>query len=279
LNDLLDLCEEYFEMSIGVRKPTDTESDRAAELTMKLMTGGIDWTPERSVEILKRPVRNRPLLYTLKSLSKIEYSIYVLISNYLDTVDGPYIPMIRYERLIQRDLISENDFSAALIRQIALFQTYFRLKTSIERKYWSEKLGWKQSLNCAYRGEKLFGKIIYENLCEIWNIRCNYAHEWRIYLEETPEPLKEAYVKGIRIMAKFLDDELDSAYNQYTKNPFSERLPSHWMRRDASSIEASPARVRIAGITCEHCGEQFDPHTSYTDCPYYGAKHDFLDRF
>ena len=36
-------------------------------------------------------------------------------------VDDPSIPMLRLERLMQRNLTAEGDFSRALTRQIALF--------------------------------------------------------------------------------------------------------------------------------------------------------------
>ena len=76
-------------------------------------------------------------------------------------VDDPSIPMLRLERLMQRKLTAEGDFSKALTRQIALSQTFFRMKMGRKNM---ESVSWEWALKSAYRGENLLGSALYHDL-------------------------------------------------------------------------------------------------------------------
>lgn len=280
IKDLIDVCEEYFEVSIGYRTPTDSEIDRACKLMADTVVGGISLKPKNIIEIRKSPVMGATRFDTFTSNLRVEYATYVLLSKYRGVVDGPYIPMFRYERLFQRKLNRDGDYSTALIRQIALFQTYFRMKSGVPQKMWFEKLGWRRSLESAYRGEDLFGDTIYNYIEDIWDARCNYAHEWRTYIEnETPSTVREAYRKGIYTLTKLLKYELNMAYSQYSSTWPSPQFPSHFARREYIEPKFGPASSKLVQLRCENCGEEFNPWVKgYERCPECGSKHDFKEQ-
>ncbi|WP_147464952.1 zinc ribbon domain-containing protein [Halococcus sp. IIIV-5B] len=247
---------------------------------MRSAIGNISLTPENRIEIQKYPPGGATNHYSLDKSLKMDYAAFVILSEHSDVVGGPYIPMFRYERLIQRRLNKDGNYATALIRQIALSHTYFRMKTGIQSGKWVEKLGWWQSLKCAYRGEKLFDSEVYHCLQDVWDVRCNYAHEWRVYIEDDiSESVKEAYPRGIYALSKILEKELGRTYEEYSGKKPTKRLPSHHARREYMPDKGGSSGFKITRYKCQSCGESFDPWTKgYKRCPECGAKHDFLEQ-
>jgi hypothetical protein len=261
---LVDACREYFEIAIGVRRPTESEYRQAALISSERMFGKQEYIPEESVQVLKYPFLERALFTVLERYMKTEYTIFNILSRKTNVVDDTSIPMLRLERLMQRKLAAEGDFSKVLTRQVALFQTFFRMKMGRKDM---ESVSWEWALKSAYRGENLLNSALYDDLWDVWHIRCNYGHEWRVYPESPSEKVRKGYVKGVQVLTRLLNDELDRVFTEYSSTPLSERLPAHWTRRSRMVSGDGGMHFSIPEMTCSNCEETFDPNSNWRYCP------------
>jgi len=272
---LVDTCEEYFEVAVGIRRPTESEYQRAALIFTERMFGEREYVSEESVQVFKYPFLERMSFTVLKRYMELEYSIFNILSRETGVVDDPSIPMLRLERLMQRKLAAEGDFSKALTRQVALFQTFFRMRMGRKNM---ESVSWEWALKSAYRGEDLLSPTLYDDLWDVWHVRCNYGHEWRVYLESPSKEVRSAYAKGVRALSKLLDHELDRVFTDCSSKSTSKRLPAHWTRRSRMVSGDGDGYFTIPEMACNNCEETFDPSLNWKHCPNCGTGHDFLER-
>jgi hypothetical protein len=86
------------------------------------------------------------------------------------------------------------------------------------------------------------------------------------------------YAKGVQVLARLLNDELDRVFTEYSSISLSERLPAHWTRRSRMVTGDEDAYFSIPKMTCSNCEETFDPNSNWRYCPNCGTGHDFLEQ-
>jgi hypothetical protein len=267
---LVKTCRAYFEIATGMRRPTEEEVNKVRAFQTSRWFEDLELTPVRMVESMMLPMLvpgREGGKRLLEFLMAKEYTVFEILARETSDVDGPFVPMFRYERLKQRKLANENRFDTALTRQMALFQTFLRMRLGYSRP---EKAPFDQCVKEASDSDLLENDYLYDDIEKIWDIRCNYPHEWRVYLEEYDDRVLSAYGRGVRTIARLLDEELKRAYENYPSAPATQQYPAHWMRRVRGEPSGKPTQVNFPEARCPHCGKVYDPHDSLKTCPYCG---------
>lgn len=279
-DDFIELCKEYFEIAIGCRKPNEKEQSQACRL---LLQGGIgeDQSPEGLVKVMKYPlsVDNRGLI---QMFYQLEYVIFQILADETSFVEGPYLPMFRYEILKQKPLSEESNYDAALLRQSAFLETFFKMKIGKWKDSYGNFLSWELCIACAYRGENLLTEGMIQQLRKLASVRNRFAHDWRQYAmrgESDMTEIKDAYRAGLGAISELYSQELRQTYLSYTSQPIYQRYSTQWEERDKSVVSANTPTITV-GISCENCGYSFQPRDEgWKRCPKCDTPHDYLERF
>lgn len=265
--ELVQTCREYFQISIGERKPSEDEKSEARRLTLGAAgLVGVESTPVNKVKMLKYPL-STVQTHLLLTLTLLEYEIYRILEQETGLVDGPYIPMLRYEIILQKQLFDDDELELAILRQSTLIETYLRRKIGVGQ------VKWKWTVESAYRGENLFDASIHKDLEVLKEVRNDFAHSWQSYTRSgTRTGLRRACRAGLRIMAYFLSKELADTFERNSSKHISQRYASRWEDRETSELSANAARLRVK-ISCDHCGQKFDPQNHWKRCPHCYSRH------
>lgn len=269
-DQLIRICQEYFEISLGMRKPSEEEKSEARRLTLSAAGFlGEESSPVNKVKVLKYPLstdlRSLQLMYTL-----MEYEVYDILASTTDLLEAPYIPMLRYETILQTGLFEDDELELAVLRQSTILETYLRMKADLGQ------VKWKWTVESAYRGEEVFGAKTYEGLELLKEVRNDYAHNWHIYTTSDRRRLRRACRTGLRIIADFQSKELTETFQRNSSKHISQRHGVSWQARDSSIMTSNAARVRVA-ISCDHCGAKFDPQNNWKRCPSCDTLHRYWE--
>ncbi|WP_147464883.1 hypothetical protein [Halococcus sp. IIIV-5B] len=279
-NQLLKLCEEYFEISIGCRRPSKSERTQASEWSLKTMFSGEELTPVRRVKMMKYPYSFHMTKH-IQTMYQIEYAIFQVLTKETSIVDGPYLPMFRYELLEQKLLSDQSDYDMGILRQSAFLETLFKMKMGVWKDSDGDFLNWHLCVDCAYRGEDLITESMKYRLEKLAPVRNSYAHDWKQYalrkkLDEVT--IRDAFICGLGVIAELYSKELYQMYTDYSLRHSSKRLPTKWSDREKSTMTASGEG--IVGIVCDRCSHEFKPrYKGWKRCPNCDACHDYLNMF
>lgn len=277
--ELRELCTEYFEISIGVRRPTEEEGETAMELSAKRSIEEIDLTPRRMVQLAKLPVDSAQ---AEQIHYQREYMIFAMLAETTDTIDEPFLPALRYELATQRDLSKEDSYDTAVIRQSAFFETYSRMKIGRWRNRHGKHLGWDRCLDCMYRGEDLITEEDIDYLYSLYTCRNNFAHDWRAYVArpENERPnIRDAFRDGLLVMTRLYHKEIEQTYRSYTDNHLSNRLATTWPEIAKMYPTSDGSFIADMKINCDQCGHRFSVfYDGLKECPRCGTHHDTLRR-
>jgi len=271
-DEVLCLCEEYFEIAIGIRKPTEKERDESGRILIQsIFSGGDQINDLDRIRVAKYPL-NFSKQHRYEVFSIIEYTVFKKLAKETDKLGGPYIPMLRAEIFQQLEDFRNGNMVSALIRQSACFETYCRMKLGRTRK-----TQWKH-LNVS--NISIFEKSDREFLNnDLRDTRDDHAHDWRVYLTERrdQEELRQVCRDGLGLLSKLHKKETIKTYQENCNKHISERYPSEWRDRDSGDINSSASAT--IGITCEHCEHQFIPEREgWKRCPECDTPHDYLER-
>lgn len=269
--EVMILCEEYFEIAIGIRRPTEEERNESGRILIQsIVPGGDEINDLDRIRVAKYPLdfsqKHRYEIYSI-----IEYTVFKKLAKETSKVDGPYIPMLRAELYHQLEDFDKGHLESALIRQSAFFETYCRMKLGRSRKTQWKHLDVKSISILEKEDRKL--------LDDIRDVRDDYAHDWRVYINGGQErgKLQEACVNGLGLLAKLHKKELVKSYKANCNKHISKRYASEWNDRLSGKIESSASAT--IQITCEQCGYQFTPEVEgWKRCPECDNPHDYLQR-
>lgn len=278
--EFIELCEEYFEIAIGYRKPNEIEQYQACKLVVQ---GGLgeEQSPEGLVKVMKYPlsVDNKELI---QMFYQLEYIIFQILADETSIVDRPYLPMFRYEILKQKSLSEQANYDTAILRQSAFLETFFKMKMGKWKDSEGNFLNWGLCVACAYRGENLLTEEMLQQLRKLASIRNKFAHDWRQYVirrESNKDEFKDAYVCGLGVIAELYSQEEYQTYTHYTSEPIDQRYSIRWEERAKSVISPNTATVTV-GISCDDCGYSFQPrHEGWKRCPECDSPHKYLEQF
>lgn len=277
--ELIELCKEYFEISIGYRRPTEDEKEEASRLLMGRLAGD-DQTPEEQVKVMKYPLSTdqRTLV---RLFYQLEYDVFDLLAQETNLVGGPFLPMLRYELVMQDELQEQGNYDTAILRQSAFLETYIKMKMNQWKDSEGNFLSWDLCLASAYRGEDLITGSERNKLPKLAKVRNRFAHDWRALAmrprSEMTE-IEEAFAIGLETISALFGREIKRVYEDYASEHISESLPTKWQNRATAEVEPGTARATVQ-ITCENCGEQFYPHSDgLKKCPECDMSHDWLKR-
>lgn len=276
---LIDLCKEYLEIAIGHRRPTEEEKDDARLRLLRDGLLGDDQTPEGQVKVMKYPLSTNQRLL-VKMFYQLEYDVFDLLAQETSLIDGPFLPMLRYELVMQDELQEEDNYATTILRQSAFLETYFKMKMGKWKDSNGNFLSWELCNAAAFRGENLITEEERNKLRTFATMRNRFAHDWRVLAMRTPSErveVKEACNTGYSTIAALYGREIKRVYENYSSEHISGILPTKWEDRAKSEVETSTARVTVE-ITCDHCGEQFYPHSKgLKRCPECDTPHDWLE--
>lgn len=275
--ELTDVCREYFEISIGYRKPSKLEKATACELWLKRIFSSREYTPIDFIRMIKYPLEfesstfnlyptNNPKLWILS----LEIYIYKVLSKETSIIEGPFIPMLRYEIRVQQSLFQEDMLIFAILRQRALLETIFREKAGLGQ------VDWKWTLQSAYRGEDIIGLEAYNILKEHTEWRNNFAHDWFSYIYLNENDIRSIARKGLRILSYLLSKELDETFQSYCSKHPSQRHSAKLEQRPTAVGSGSSARASVR-ISCDNCGCKFDPQNHWKRCPDCDSRHGYWE--
>jgi len=280
-NDLIELCKEYFEIAIGYRQPTEEERKEASHRVLRGGLFGEDQDINDQIKVMKYPISTdqKPLLRTL---CQLEYDIFYFLSCETDIIDGPFLPMLRYELNIQEEIREDKKYSLAIIRQSTFLETYFKMKMNKWKDSNGNFLSWEICVRSAFRGENLITKEEKIELYELAQVRNQLAHDWRTLSMRKPcemEELTQTWKKGYSSISALYGREIKRVYEEYSSNHISKIHSARWERRARSTIKANTVSVTV-GISCDNCGQKFQPrYEGHKRCPECDSPHDWLDRF
>jgi hypothetical protein len=277
--ELLDACREYFEISIGYRRPTGSERQEASERWLDTVLSEDEIEPVDIVKMLKYPIE----LDTRSSLwyngifpdsedpkliiLLIEYDIFEILSNETTLIDGPYIPMLRYETNVLKELFQNEEYPFIVLQQHAFLETLFRLKAGLGQ------VKWEWTVKSVFRGECLIDKRAYSDLDEFNELRNNLAHDWFSYIEVSNQRVRDIARKGLRVISSLYTKELYETFDSYSSKHPSQRLPTKLEQRASASISGS-ANASVL-ITCDDCGREFNPQNHWKRCPQCQSWHGY----
>jgi len=277
-DSLIELCNEYFEIAIGYRQPTEKEKRKASHGILRAGLFGDDQDLQGQISVLKYPLSTdqKPLLRTLYQL---EYNIFYFLSCETDIIDGPFLPMLRYELNMQEEIREDEKHPLAIVRQSTFLETYFKMKMNKWKHSEGNFLSWEICVKSAFRGENLITEKT--ELYELAQVRNQSVHDWRTLSMRDPdnmEELTQAWQKGYTSISALYGREIKRVYEEYSSNHVSNILPTRWEDRERATTDFS-AKATV-GISCDNCGEEFLPrYEGYKRCPECDAPHDWLDRF
>lgn len=264
--ELTDVCREYFEISIGYRKPSNSERATAQELWLKRMISSRKYTPIDFIKMIKYPLEFESSIFNLYSTDNpklwvlsLEIYIYKILSKVTSIIEGPFIPMLRYEIRVQQSLFQENMLIFAILRQRALLETIFREKAGLGQ------VDWKWTLESTYRGENIIGVEAYDILKEHTEWRNDFAHDWFSYIHLNKNEVRSIARKGLRILSYLLSKELYETFQSYCSKHPSQRHFAKLEQRP-TAVGSSFARPSVR-ILCDNCGCKFDPQNHWKRCP------------
>jgi rubrerythrin len=279
-DSLIELCKEYFEIAIGYRQPTEEEKRKASHRILRAGLFGDDQDLQGQISVLKYPLSTdqKPLLRTL---CQLEYNTFYFLSCETDIIDGPFLPMLRYELNMQEEIREDERYPLALVRQSTFLETYFKMKMNKWKDSEGNFLSWEICVKSAFRGENLITEEEKTELYELAQVRNQLVHDWRTLSMRNPdnmEELTQAWQKGYTSISALYGREIKRVYEEYSSNHVSKILPTRWEDRERATTDFS-AKATV-GISCDNCGEEFLPrHEGYKRCPECDAPHDWLDRF
>lgn len=245
---LIKLCKDYFEISIGVRRPTDAEKKRACSNMMNVFNSSPQ-TPEERIQIMMYPLIDDSEAFRM--ILAHEYVVYQILAHETGIVAQPYLPMLRYENQMQDELGEERRYNEAIVRQAALFQTYLRMTQDNFSLNWSD---------CLLHGEE---KITSPRLSdgakkrvkEVYAVRSEIGHDWRVYIEPSPDQAQlQIFAKGCWVLEELRNAELNELYENYTSESSSQRLPIKFEERESASLSVSGELTVIQ--RCPECGDE-----------------------
>lgn len=250
-SDLVDLCADYFEISIGVRRPTQSEKEAAIPNIMGAFHESKPSSEER-VQAMMYPLAETPT--TIRMVLSHEYAVYQILASETGIVDQPYLPMLRYEIQMQDELENERRYNEAIIRQAALFQTYLRMTQNNFNLNWTDCLTNGRSKITPPRlssGSK-------NRIEDVYDARSDMGHDWRVYVEPTADQSQlQIFAKGRWVLEELRDIELNETYQEYTGNAPAQRLPMGFQDRGRSTATIeTPKPAVLRG--CPDCGEELD---------------------
>jgi len=271
-DEVLRLCEEYFEIAIGIRKPTEQERRDAGRILIQSITPDGDKTDDLDrIRVAKYPPLDFSDKHLYEIFSIIEYAVFKKLAKNTDKMDGPYVPMLRAELYHQIEDFSNGNMESALIRQAACFETYCRMKLSRTRK-----TQWKHlditSINILEKEDREFLNDDFRD------VRDDYAHDWRVYItgSQEREELMKVCTEGLGLLAKLHKKEIINIYQNNCDKHISKRFASEWWDRPTGKLESS-ASVTVQ-IKCEYCGHRFIPEEEgWKRCPECDKPHDYLE--
>lgn len=269
--EVLKLCEEYFEIAVGIRKPTKEERDEAGRIMVQSLTGDETDDLDR-IRAAKYPPLDFSNKHRYAIFSILEYAVFKKLAKETDKVDGPYIPILRAELYHQLEDFRNGNMESALMRQAACFETYCRMKLSRARK-----TQWKH-LNIESIGilENKDREFLDEDLRDV---RDDYAHDWRVYITggREREELRDVCTEGLGLLAKLHRKEIANTYQKNCETHISKRYASEWRDRPTGTIETSVSAT--TQIICEYCGCEFAPEDEgWKRCPKCDTPHDYLEK-
>lgn len=250
-SDLVDLCTDYFEISIGVRKPSQPEIDAALSNLMGAFHESKP-TPEERVQAMMYPLADTAT--TIRIILAHEYVVYQIFARETGIVDQPYLPMLRYEIQMQDELREERRYNEAIVRQAALFQTYLRMTQNNFHMNWTDCLTHGHSKITSPRltaGAK-------DRIEDVYDARSDMGHDWRVYVEPTADQSQlQVFDKGRWVLEEIRDVELNETYEEYTGYSPSLRLPIGFRDRERASATVKTAEVTVTR-SCPDCGRELD---------------------
>lgn len=277
--DFLDACREYFEISIGYRRPSTAEKREASKLWLQTVFSDHQMKSIDIIKALKCPINlssgDRSLYNASLPSSKspemnillMELEIFRLLSDETDFVNGPYIPILRYEIRAQKTIFKNSEFYYAVLRQHAFLETFFRMKAGLGH------VKWRWALKSVYRGEHLIDEETFTQLNDFNDVRNNLAHHWFSYLELSEKSVRRSAKKGLNVISRLLTAELHSVFDSYCSKHASQRFPTKLEHRVTSSISSS-ANASVM-ITCDNCEYEFNPQNHWKRCPECHFCHDY----
>lgn len=267
----LDVCKEYFEISIGYRRPSKSERHEASKLWLQVVFSDQEFEHVDSVRALKYPVKfnskGRSLYNAILSNSEnpkmgillVELEVFKLLSEETDFIDDHSIPILRYEIRSQKAIFQNSNFYYAVLRQHALLETLFRVKAGLGHRKW------KWALKSVYQGEHLISERMYNDLNDFNDIRNNLAHDWFSYLGIPEDNVRRVARKGLRVISRLLSNELYDTFDSYSSKHASQRFSAKLEHRDTASFSSS-AKATIM-ISCDNCQNKFNPQDHWKRCP------------
>jgi len=271
--EVLELCEEYFEIAIGIRKPSEEERNEAGRILIQsIVPDGDEIDDLDRIRVAKYLPLDFSEKHRYEILSIIEYTVFKMLAKETSKVDGPYIPMLRAELYHQIDDFKNGNMESALIRQAACFETYCRMKLNR-----TKKTQWKHlditSISILEKDEKDFLDDDFRD------VRDDHAHDWRVYItgSQEREELRNVCVTGLGLLAKLHKREIVNTYQKNCDEHISKRYPAEWWDRATGKI-VSNANISTQ-ITCERCDEMFNPEEEgWKRCPECDKPHDYLEQ-
>lgn len=248
-SDLIALCEDYFEISIGVRNPSQPEINAALSNLMGAFHESKP-TPEGRVQAMMYPLADAPT--TIRMVLAHEYVVYQILASRTAIVDQPYLPMLRYEIQMQDELGEERRYNEAIVRQAALFQTYLRMTQNNFQLNWVDCLTHGRSKITPPR----LSEGAKERIEEVYEARSDMGHDWRVYVEPTADQSQfQIFAKGRWALEELRDVELNETYEAYTGNSSSLRLPIRFTDRERATATVTAAEASVIR-SCPDCGEE-----------------------
>lgn len=271
-DEVLRLCKEYFEIAIGIRKPTEDEKSASSRILIQsIIPNGDEIDDLDRIRVAKYPPDfSKELRY--QALAIIEYTVFKKLAHDTNNVDGPYIPMLRAELYHQLKDFENENLEPTLFRQSAFFETYCRMKLGKSRK-----TQWK---HLEVSSVDIFDSNDENILSDIRDVRDDFAHDWRVYINRNRQQneLREACVQGLGLLSKLHKKELIKTYRENCNNHIAERYASEWVDRASGKFESSASAT--LRITCDRCETQFVPEKEgLKRCPNCDKPHDYLDKY
>lgn len=249
--DLVSLCEDYFKISIGVRKSSQPEINGALSNLMGAFHESKP-TPEERVRTMMYPLSDTPT--TIRLVLAHEYVVFQILAQETEIIDQPYIPMLRYEIQMQDELAEERRYNEAIVRQAALFQTYLRMTQNNFHMRWADCLTHGRDKITPPRlspGAK-------DRIEEVYEVRSDMGHDWRVYVEPTADESQlQVFAKGRWVLEELRAVELNETYENYTDNSSILRLPVRFRDRERATATAKTGEAAVTR-SCPECGETLE---------------------
>lgn len=250
-SDLVSLCGYYFQISIGVRNPSQPEINNALSNLMGAFHESKP-TPEERVQAMMYPLADTPT--TIRMVLAHEYVVYQILAQETGIIDQPHLPMIRYEIQMQDELAEERRYNEAIVRQAALFQTYLRMTQNNFDMNWTDCL-------CHGR-DKITPPRVSEGakdrIEDVYDVRSDMGHDWRVYVEPTADESKlQVFAKGRWVLEELRVAELNELYENYTGNSSSLRIPVRFRDRERATATVNVGEATVTR-SCPECGEALE---------------------